>query len=99
MNKKADIKFEDALDRLEKIVKQLEEGEVSLDNSLKMFEEGIYLSRICAKKLEETEKKIEILVKTKEGDIVKKPFDLEKTNNNFTEEIKKEESSSSDELF
>ncbi len=99
MNKKADIKFEDALNSLEKIVKQLEEGEVSLDNSLKMFEEGIHLSRICAKKLEETEKKIEILVKTKEGDIIKKPFDLEKTNNNLTEEIKTEESSSSDELF
>ena len=76
MTKKSETKFEDALGKLEKIVTQLEEGEVSLDNSLKIFEEGIQLSRLCAKKLEEAEKKIEILTKTKEGKITKRPFEL-----------------------
>ena len=79
MAKKSETKFEDALEKLEKIVTQLEEGEVSLDNSLKIFEEGIQLSRLCAKKLEEAEKKIEILTKTKEGKVVKKPFELKDT--------------------
>ena len=76
MVKKTEAKFEDALTRLETIVTQLEEGEVSLDNSLKMFEEGIELSRLCAKKLEEAEKKIEILTRTKEGKTLKIPFKL-----------------------
>ncbi|MFH1783997.1 MAG: exodeoxyribonuclease VII small subunit [bacterium] len=77
MAKKAEAKFEDALTRLETIVTQLEDGEVSLDSSLKMFEEGIELSRLCAKKLEEAQKKIEILTKTKEGKTSKKAFKLD----------------------
>ena len=68
------LKFEDALERLEKIVSQLEEGELALDESLKIFEEGIKLSRLCSSKLEEAEKKIEILMKSKEGQLEKKPF-------------------------
>jgi exodeoxyribonuclease VII small subunit len=68
------LKFEDALERLEKIVAQLEEGELALDESLKIFEEGIKLSRLCSSKLEEAEKKIEILMKNKEGQLEKKTF-------------------------
>jgi exodeoxyribonuclease VII small subunit len=68
------IKFEEALSKLEKIVSQLEEGELALDESLRMFEEGIKLSRLCSSKLEEAEKKIEILMKNKEGQLEKKPF-------------------------
>lgn len=68
------VKFEDALERLEKIVSQLEEGELALDESLKIFEEGIKLSRLCSGKLEEAEKKIEVLMKNKEGQLEKKPL-------------------------
>ena len=56
-----DIKFEDALSRLEMIVNDLEKGGLTLEESLKKFEEGIKLSDYCVKKLEELEKKIEVL--------------------------------------
>ncbi len=68
------VKFEDALERLEEIVSQLEAGELALDESLKIFEEGIKLSRLCSGKLEEAEKKIEVLMKNKEGQLEKKPL-------------------------
>lgn len=71
------VKFEEALKRLEEIVAQLEEGELALDDSLKIFEEGIRLSRLCSCKLEEAEKKIEILIKNKDGQLSKKPFNPE----------------------
>lgn len=71
------VKFEDALERLEKIVSQLEAGELALDESLKIFEEGIKLSRLCSGKLEEAEKKIEVLMKNKEGQLEKKPLKKE----------------------
>ncbi|MFB3884327.1 MAG: exodeoxyribonuclease VII small subunit [Thermodesulfobacteriota bacterium] len=60
-------RFEDALNKLEKIVSQLEEGDIPLEESLKLFEEGIRLSRICNQKLDEVEKRVEILLKDKEG--------------------------------
>ncbi len=69
-----EMKFENALAKLEKLVEELEGEEVSLEESLKKFEEGINLVRFCTKKLEEVEKKIEILVKEKEGKTKKKPF-------------------------
>ena len=56
-------KFEDALNKLEKIVSKLEEGDIPLEESLKLFEEGIRLSRFCNQKLDEAEKKVEILLK------------------------------------
>lgn len=59
--------FEGALKRLEEIVEKLEEGELALDESLKLFEEGIEISRFCTKKLSEAEKKVEKLVKVGEG--------------------------------
>jgi exodeoxyribonuclease VII small subunit len=59
--------FEHALKRLEEIVEKLEEGELSLDESLKLFEEGIEISRFCTRKLSEAEKKVEKLVKIGEG--------------------------------
>ena len=58
-----DIKFEDALQRLEQIVDQLEAGDLPLEDSLKVFEEGVALARRCAKYLEEAEKRIELLTK------------------------------------
>ena len=73
----AEIKFEDALKKLEKIVEGLETGELSLDTSLEKYEEGIRLVRLCQKRLEQARKKIEILVKTKDGKITLEPFDEE----------------------
>lgn len=63
----ATLKFEDAMARLETIVSELEKGDLPLDESLKIFEEGIRLSKSCLKILDETERKVEILVQEKEG--------------------------------
>lgn len=63
----AALKFEDAMARLESIVSELEKGDLPLDESLKIFEEGIRLSKSCLKMLDETERKVEILVQEKEG--------------------------------
>lgn len=71
----SEIKFEKALEKLEKIVEELETGQLSLDESLKRYEEGVNLSRICAKKLEEAQRKIEILTKKADGSLEKKPFE------------------------
>ncbi|UCE64491.1 MAG: exodeoxyribonuclease VII small subunit [Nitrospirota bacterium] len=60
-------KFEDALARLETIVTELERGELPLDQSLKIFEEGIKLSKTCLKILDDAERKVEILVQDKDG--------------------------------
>ena len=68
-------KFEDALNKLEKIVAKLEEGDVPLEESLKLFEEGIRLSRLCNQKLDEAEKRVEILLKNKEGVLKPQSFD------------------------
>ena len=68
-------KFEDALNKLEKIVSKLEEGDIPLEESLKLFEEGIRLSRFCNQKLDEAEKKVEILLKDKNGTLRPCPFD------------------------
>ena len=62
-----DKKFESALEELEQVVEQLESGALSLEDSLAAFEKGIGLVRFCNQKLNEVEKKIEILVKDKEG--------------------------------
>ena len=69
-----DLKFEDCLSRLEQIVSQLEAGNLSLEESLKVFEEGIGLARHCAKYLAEAERRIEILAKDDTGALSQKPF-------------------------
>lgn len=60
----AEKTFEKALERLEEIVKKMEEGDMTLDESLKAFEEGMNLSRFCAKKLDDAERKVEMLIQT-----------------------------------
>jgi exodeoxyribonuclease VII small subunit len=69
-------KFEDAMKELEEIVKRLESGDLPLEESLKIFEEGIALSRYCFKKLEEAEKRISILIADESG-IRQEPFQAE----------------------
>jgi len=63
----AAIKFEDAMARLETIVSELEKGDLPLDESLKIFEEGIKLSKTCLKMLDDAERKVEILIQDKDG--------------------------------
>ncbi len=58
-----EIKFEEALEQLESIVKKMEQGEMTLEQSLDAFEEGIKLSRFCAKKLDDIERRVEVLLK------------------------------------
>jgi exodeoxyribonuclease VII small subunit len=62
--------FEDALAALEKVVERLEKGELPLEESLKLYEEGIRLSRLCHGKLEEAEGRIEVLLKDARGEAV-----------------------------
>jgi exodeoxyribonuclease VII small subunit len=71
----AEKKFEVALARLEDIVTELESGELGLEQSLKLFEEGVKLARICNARLEEAERKVEILLKDKAGKITTMPFE------------------------
>jgi exodeoxyribonuclease VII small subunit len=71
----AEKKFEAALARLEEIVKELETGDLPLEQSLKLFEEGIKLSRLCNKRLEEAERRVEILLKSKNGTVTAQPFE------------------------
>ena len=70
-----EIKFEEALSRLEEIVKELEGGTAELDKSLQMFEEGVNLVKLCSGKLDEAEKRINILVNNGSGGYDEKPFD------------------------
>ena len=67
-------KFEECLQRLEKIVQELEKGEVPLEKSLTLFEEGMQLSAACRKELEEAEGKVEILLK-QNGKLQAEAFD------------------------
>jgi len=69
--------FETALKRLEEIVKKLENGELSLDSALQLFEEGIKLSRFCHTRLEEAERRVEILLKSSSGQPRAVPFESE----------------------
>ena len=70
---KENISFEEALKRLEEIVNSLETGQLSLDESLKIFEEGIRLSRLCNEKLLETQQKVEKLME-KNGKFITAPI-------------------------
>ena len=67
-------KFEDCLQRLEKIVQELEKGDVPLEQSLTLFEEGMKLSGACRKELEEAEGKVEVLLK-QNGKLQAEPFE------------------------
>jgi exodeoxyribonuclease VII small subunit len=69
--------FESCLDQLEKIVKELEGGDLQLERSLELFEKGMGLSETCRKQLEEAETRVEMLVK-KDGKIQPEPFRPEK---------------------
>lgn len=69
--------FEKSFQQLEKIVQRLESEELPLDESLQLFEEGIRLSRFCHQRLEEVEKKIELILADAKGQPVAEPFEDE----------------------
>ncbi|MFQ5486545.1 MAG: exodeoxyribonuclease VII small subunit [Desulfobacterales bacterium] len=66
--------FENAMQKLEEITKELEAGDLPLEKALQRFEEGVKLSKFCSDKLEETEKRVTILLKDVEGNLLEKPF-------------------------
>ena len=70
-------KFETSLKRLEDIVKRLETGSLSLEESLKAFEEGVKHAVFCSGKLDEAERRVEILLKQKDGSLKREPFEVE----------------------
>jgi exodeoxyribonuclease VII small subunit len=67
--------FESALQSLEDIVARLEAGDLPLDRALELFEEGVKLSRYCSSKLDEAERKVEILAKDADGGMAPAPFE------------------------
>lgn len=67
--------FESALAQLEEIVTALEAGDLPLEEAMKKFEEGMTLSRFCSGKLDETERKITLLMKNEDGGVTETPFD------------------------
>ena len=75
VKEKAKLNFEQALSKLEEITDKLEEGKLGLEESLKLFSEGIELSGFCGSKLEEVKKKIQILVKSSDGKIKTRKFE------------------------
>ncbi|MFO7979301.1 MAG: exodeoxyribonuclease VII small subunit [Candidatus Aminicenantes bacterium] len=72
-----DLNFEKALKDLETTVEKLEQGNLSLDESLELFEKGVKLAKFLRKELEKAEKKVEILLKDEEGKVSAESFDVE----------------------
>lgn len=66
--------FEKAMNKLEKIVQELESTDLPLEKAIKKFEEGVRLSKFCSEKLDETEKRITILLKDQNNRVFDKPF-------------------------
>lgn len=63
----SEFSFEEAMEQLEKIVERLESGDVPLETAIDLFQEGMKLSQLCGGKLEQVERKIEVLIETEQG--------------------------------
>ena len=72
--------FESSLGELEKIVRKLEDGDLSLEESLKLFEDGVKLSRECQERLSQAERRIEILLKDSQGNLILQEVNAETLN-------------------
>ena len=77
MAAKKEVKFEENIKELENIINTLEGGEVSLDEMLNLFEEGIKRTKECTKQLKEAEQKVTVLMKGLNGELEEQPFDAE----------------------
>ena len=75
MSQTPEIKYEEALKKLEKLVAELDKSELDLETRLKKFEEGTKLARLLLKKLDQAKKKVQVLVKTNVGDATLESFD------------------------
>lgn len=82
----AEVSFEKALERLEKIVEALEAGELALEEALKRYEEGVKLVRICQDRLSKVEKRIEVLRKNLDGSLEAVPFEEERSGRGRSED-------------
>lgn len=71
-----ELKFEEAMSKLEEIVKSLEKGDLPLDKAMASFEEGVTLSKVCMKHLEEADRKVEILIQSQNGQTKTAPFQI-----------------------
>lgn len=69
-----ELSFEQAMERLEAIVSRLESGDVPLEKAIELYQEGMALSRLCGRKLEEAERRIEMLLEDEQGQLRRKPF-------------------------
>ncbi len=78
--------FESSLEALEKIVRQLEDGDLPLEKSLELFEHGIRLSRECQERLSQAERRIEVLMRDNQGRSVVAPFEPGQGDNNDTDD-------------
>ncbi len=74
---KKEVEFETALKKLEAIVETLENGDMTLEATLKQYEEGVRMAAICSKRLSEAEKKVEVLMKTSGGRFKTEPYEDE----------------------
>lgn len=70
-----EVRFEEALARLEAVVNRLESGDLPLEESLRLFEEGVHLSKLCTERLEEAERRIALLLKDERGELIETPFE------------------------
>ncbi|MGZ3693122.1 MAG: exodeoxyribonuclease VII small subunit [Bdellovibrionota bacterium] len=77
MTAKKEEKFEDALERLQGLVRELESGDCPLEDSIKKFEDGMALARKCQERLNQAEQKIEILLKADKNGVSVETFDEE----------------------
>ncbi len=75
--------FEQAMKQLEQIVQDLESGEMPLEKAIKTFEEGIQLSKYCTEKLDESEKRVTILMQDATGNVSELPFDDQQLTDHF----------------
>lgn len=75
-------KFEVSLKKLEEIVRKLEGGTMPLDDSIKAFEEGVKHASLCARKLDEAERKVELLIKQRNGSFRREPLGADPEHNN-----------------
>jgi exodeoxyribonuclease VII small subunit len=66
--------FEESLKKLEVIVEQLEKGDLALEDSLRLFEEGVGLSAACKKELDDAEGKVQVLIRLRDGSLKAEPF-------------------------
>jgi len=76
MSEEKELSFEEAFSRLEQIVRRLESGEANLDESLRLFEEGVKLARVCSSRLDAAEGKIQQLLEKPDGTVEEVPFEL-----------------------